>query len=366
MEIYYFNFLGLTKNRKYINNIQGIICWRLQMNKKVIITLICLLLIPIYFLGADEKLNLWNSIINEQNSEARFQLLKEYDSKFGQVTDKNTKYLYLNLTFTSIQLEKYNETISYGEKALIFKDDIKDINKLKLYLFLANAYYLSKIDFDKAYQSAESLITLSKKMKNDGNVSINLDRKFIAPALRIQTKALYEKDKDNPEEIKKAINKVLEAYKYDQSRNTSQLIYKFSLNLFQKKMYNEAIQALEQILDEDNPNLKHLDRLAKCYDKIGNKARAVEYLEELYKIKKKAKTAYSIGALLQKRNIDKAIKYLAEAYQLQEGKYSLKAHKLLEHLYFIIKAKNKSNEEKEKEFKQILEAAKARIRSELS
>jgi len=340
--------------------------WRQKKYKKSFVVLVCVLIASSFLLKGQDQQGLWNRAMQENNIESRYQLLKEYDTTYGQISDKNSKFLYLNLSFISFQIKKYSETITYGEKAVAYKDDIKELNVLQLYQVLADAYRVTKMDYDKSIQFATGMVTLAKKIKNDTNVSINMDKKYIAVGLRIKSRALFAKGKDNPEDLKMATNAAIEAYQFDSSRDTARLIYNLSVNLANKKMFAESIQALVKILDSENPNLKYLEKLATIYSKKGDKVKAVEYLEWAYKIRRKAKIAYNIGVLTQSSNKEKAVQYLAEAFQFQEGKYSTKAKKLLEHLVFNILYQDKTAEEKEAKYKQILQAAKQRIETDLS
>ena len=309
-----------------------------------------------------DKNDLWKRAGSEQDPEARFQLLKEYEQSFGQDQNERTKFLYMNLAIMSFQLKKYNETIQYGEKARMFKDEFKTPNKLQLFVLLANSYLVTSVDLDKAIKHANELATLATQLKEGENPPPNLDRKYIAPALRIQARAYYAKGKDNPEDMKMATLKAVEAYKIHSLRDTAKLILAFANNLYNKQMYQEAADALTAILDEENPNRKHYEQLGKIYSKMGNKEQAVVFLKKAYDIGKKARTAYNIGVLMHKSKPMQAIAFLAEAVQLG-GRYSSKAKTLLESVIWHGPYKNKPAEEKEAILKQALTEAGQRVKS---
>lgn len=335
------------------------------MRKNGVLILIAIFIFSITQLMAQlpDKNDLWKRAGSEQDPEARLQLLKEYEQNFGQDQNERTKFLYMNLSLLSFSLKKFNETIQYGEKALIFKDEFKENNKLQLFFMLANSYLVTATDLDKAIKHANELANLATQLKNSDNPPPGMDNKWIAPALRIQARAYYSKGKDNPEDMKMATVKAIEAYKVRPNRDTAKLILAFANNLYNKQMYQEAIDALKSILDENNPNPKYLEQLAKILSKKGDKDQAVQYFVKAYHIRMKGKLAYNIAIiLLNQKKEQEAVPYLADASQLPSN-YKVKAKKLLESVIWHKIYKDKTPEEKEAILKQELIKAGQRVKS---
>lgn len=332
--------------------------------KKIIITPIILMLIFSCLLQAqDDKRNLWNMSMNEKDLELKMTLLKDYENKYSMDNDDKTPILYVLLTTTAFQLKRNDEAIEYGEKSITLKDKIKNDNMLRIFIILANAYNITKKDFDKAYGYAQNVVDLSKNMKAMGNQSITLDKNFIAPALRIQVRILYSKDKDNTEIMVQTAEKVLEAYEFDKSMNTIKLMHSLAVNLYNKKIFDASAMIMQPLCEIKNPNPNHLDLMARILAKKGDKDKAAEYLEKSYGINQKIKTAYDIGALLQKSNPQKAAKFLAKVVVKSDGQYSAKAEPLLKHIVYNIIYKGKPQEVQDSGYKQIISTAKNELTS---
>jgi len=331
------------------------------MKKKILILLITLFVSSL-FLFSDEKQGSWENAISEQNIELRMSLLEQYAEKYAQEGGSNLKDLYYQLSLDSFNLKKYEKTITYGEKALNLKD-IKDRNKLQLNLLLANSYNVTKKDLDKAYHYADLVLELAKTMKANENNTDKYDKKYIVPALRIQIFILYSKGRKDPEMMEKAAGKATEIFNnYDKSTKSSNMIVTLANNLYKMNKIRSAINVFEQVCNAENSNYRYLNMLASWYSKIDDKEKAINYLERSYRIRKNAKTAYNLGVMLQKRDIDRAIIYLAEAHIMRHENEEAKDYKLLRHLYYNVKAsKDKTKEELDAGFQEIINSARSRL-----
>jgi tetratricopeptide (TPR) repeat protein len=325
----------------------------------------------ISLLHADAKQDLWLKAAAEKNLELRLQLFEEFKDKYGEKETKNTKYLYLNLTQASFQLKKFEKSIEYGEKALSF-EDIEGNHKIQLYLWLANAYNITQKDMEKAYYYAGLVVDFGKTLKqrsentkHSKKLNEQLDKGFIAPALRIQIRILYSKGKNNPQIISDATKKAVEAFKLDNSKKSADLVYRLSLNLSKMNRIDDAIQYVEQITNENSPNSSGLNLLGTWYYKKGNRVRAVEYFQKSYEAMKKnrtaAKMALKIGQLISKMDKEKAMMFFAESYILSDSDQESNAYKYLRQLWFNELAKGKPQEEQDQGFTEILNAAKSRL-----
>jgi hypothetical protein len=341
------------------------------MNKKItLITILFLVLSVVLFSAKKEQQELYLKAVAEKDLATKMELLKEYEAKYGQKKDKFLRFIYLNLADTAHKLKKYDEAIQYGETALQ-AEDIDPTNKLNVLFALANSYYTTKKDFDKALEHAKALVefcgTLIEKVNASGQDQEkkeefidNYRKFFIAPAHRLQSLVYYAKGKDEPENIKMAAENALKAYEFDPSENSVRLAFSIAGNLYKKNLYTEAIAVAEKIIDKENPSYNHANFLATLYYKKKNKTKAIYYYELAYKIKRQKGLAMKIASMVHKTDITKGIRYFADAFVLSELNKESDAYKYLEHLYFNKFAKDKSVEEKEEGFKQIISAAKQR------
>jgi tetratricopeptide (TPR) repeat protein len=343
------------------------------MKKKVIVLSIVILLVTsVLLFSAKKKDEMWRKAITEKDLNLRFQYLKEYEAEFGNKKDRFLKFLYLNLADTAFQLKNYDESIQYGEKSLTF-EDIDDANKLRIYLSLANAFNITKKDPEKAYHYAGQVIELCESaIQKLGTTEQDPGKKekqiarfntfYVAPALRIQVLILYGKGKDNPETLKEAAAKACKAFEADKSKRSSDMVFSLAMNLYKKKQTDAAIQALKVVLDEEKPEYKQSYLLANLYNRKKDKTNAVKYFELAYKAERKPKLALNIGKLVYKQDVNKGMKYFAEAFVLSNSNKQSDAFKYLENLYFNRPdVKSKPPVEQEKGFRAFINAARVRL-----
>ena len=306
-----------------------------------------------------EQTDTWIAIVGEKDLNVKMQKLDEYYNKYGGKEDRNSIYMYLHLAETTYLLQKYERTIEFAEKALTY-DEIEFSYKLRMYLYLANAYNLTKKDLDAAYGYADKIIELARKMNNATQDNSLIDNNFIAPALRIQVQLLAAKTQD-PRNAVKALNKALEAYQLDKSDKSANFVLILSERMLKNNMVQDAIRGVEAI-NQNQPNVDYYRLLGLWYARLKNQDKAIENLKSSYEMKKNAKVAYDLGVLLnQNNNLDNALDYLAEAHLLKDEKYSEEALKLLQHLIFFVKTKGQPLAEQEKVFNDVVDSAKIRL-----
>ena len=132
------------------------------MNKKFTIALIMIFALSSVVLPMrKERADLYNKAIGEKEANKKLALLEEYLQKYGKKEDKYLKYIFLNLTYTTFALKKYDKSIEYGEKTLTFQE-IDDTSKIRIFLYLANSYYVTSKDLDKAIEYAGLVTELAK------------------------------------------------------------------------------------------------------------------------------------------------------------------------------------------------------------
>lgn len=328
--------------------------------KKIVVILFLLIVASTLLLPVMTKVqtDAWIAIQDEKNLQSKLDKLEEYYKTFGDKDERNAMYMYLSLSETAYQLQQFEKTILYGEKALLYKD-IDAQSKLRLCLFLANAYNLTKKDAEKAYGYAETLVELGKSLRIDNQNNSGIDTAYIAPALRIQVQLLAAKP-DDPQNGIIAFNKSLEAYQLDKSDKSANFVLVFSERMLKAQRVEDAIRGIEAI-NQNKPSAEYYKMLGMWYARLKNQEKAIENLKASYQLKNNAKVAYDLGVLLNKTDIDGAMNYLAEANLLNDEKYSPEALKLLQHLVLFVKTKGQPQAEQEKAFNDILAAAKARL-----
>jgi len=342
------------------------------MNKKITVATI-LLLVVVAFLSArnKEQEDMYLKAVAEKDLPTKMELLKQYVEKYGQQNDKYLMFIYLNLAETSYKLKNFDDVIRYGEVATGFQE-IDPTNKLNMMFFLANSYYNLQKEMEKGLKYGDSIIEVSndliKKMEASEQdrekitqMVNNYKQYFIAPAYRLQSLILFAMGKDNDALILQAAEKAISAYDLDKSENSNKIVISLAGNLYQKNKFNEAISVIERIIDKENPKFEEANFLGSLYYKIGNRDKSIQFLDIAYKSKHMLDLAMKIGQLVQKKDPYKGINYFADAYVLSRYNKESQAFKFLEHLYFNIIAKDKSPEERETGFKDIIEAAKTRL-----
>ena len=345
------------------------------MRKKVSLILFLFLCCSLFLLSKNEKQDLWIKAAAEKNPEIKLQLFEQYKEQYGNSKrDKNAKFLFYNLAQTSFILKKFEKTIEYGEKGLTF-EDLEDHYKVEISLWLANAYNLARRDYDKAYSYAGMVIDFGKSIKEmaEGReraeeLAKGVDKRYLAPSLRIQVRILLAKGLDDTTRVE-AIEKAISAHELDPANEFSKrTVLKESLELAKKNKINEAINAIEKVVDHENLSYGEANFLAQLYYRNysrsktdADKEKAIACYEKAYAKKKGSGMAVKIGQLVSKKDKDKAIRYFAEAYILSESDKESDAYKYLQQLWFKDKAKDKTPEEQEAGFKEILDAAKTRL-----
>lgn len=315
---------------------------------------------------------MWTKAITEKDINLRFQYLTEYQAEFGDQKDKFAKFLYINLADTAFQLTKYDESIQAAEIATTYPD-LDDSNKLRLYLLLANSYNITKKDMEKAFKNAglvidmaNTLITQQQAAEPDPEkkekFAAQYNTFYIAPALRIQAQVLYARGKDDPATLKEMTDKACKAFVADKSQRSADMIFALASNLYKKQLTDDAIKALELILDKEKPDYKCTYMLASLYNRKKNKDKSIAYFEMAYRAQRQSKLAMNLGKLVYKQDLDKGLKYFSEAFVLANSNKQSDAYKFLENLFFNNPdIKKLTPEDQEKGFRVLINGARERL-----
>jgi len=303
--------------------------------------------------------DMYGNALEENDPVLRFQKLEQYYNKNREDDQKVDKKFILSIVRAAFESRKFDRVIKYGEKGLKF-EWMNEENKSGLYLQISNAYVVLKINLFKAYNYSEFVINRTKIMVQNGSNS-GLNEKFVIPALCLQIRIL-EKEVTDFEALENVLKKSIELYLYKKSPEFARYIFVFTNRLYYSfNKHEEAIKALEIVCNDNNAKPEYLNKIAYWCSKNDENGKAIEYLKRSYDLKKDAKTAYSLGKLLQKKDIDKAIDYLAESYLMDDRNTSNNTKLLLQHLYFNIKMDGILPEEKEKGYINILNKARLKL-----
>jgi tetratricopeptide (TPR) repeat protein len=306
-----------------------------------------------------EQVDTWTALVGEKDLQVKMQKLEAYYNKYGAREDRYSMYMYVYLAQTSYLLQQYEKTIQFGEKAQGYKE-LDASNKLPLYLYLANAYNLTKRDLDKAYDYAEQIVLLADSLRAASSGNSAIDINYTAPALRIQVQLLAAKAQD-PQKAILALDKSVAAFKLDKSDKSANFVIRLSDHLSKSDKLEDAIRGMEAIVQE-KPNADYSKLIGNWYARIKNNPKAIENFKASYAQKRNAQVGYNLGILLnQNQELDAAIDYLAEAHLLNDEKYSPEALKLFDHLVIFVKGKDMPKAEQEKMYSELLAAAKARL-----
>ncbi len=330
------------------------------MKRIILLNLLLILFSSMYiFAQNDNPKDMYENALKEKDPVLKFQKLEEYYNKNRSEQHNMKKIFFLHIVRAAFESKKFDRVIKYGEKALKF-EWINEENKLGLYLQISNAYVISEINLTKAYNYSEFVINLGKLMiQNDSNSGLN--EKFVIPAFCLQIRIL-DKQITDLEALENVLKKSIEAYLYEKSPEFARYIFVFTNRLYYKfNKYDEAIEALEMICNDNSIKPEYLNKIALWYFKKDEIEKAIEYLKRSYNLKKDAKISYSLGKLLQRRDIDEAIDYLAESYLMDDKNTSNNSKILLQHLFFNIKMDGKSPEEKERGYIEILNKARLKL-----
>ncbi|MEN8153253.1 MAG: hypothetical protein ABFR75_04465 [Acidobacteriota bacterium] len=336
------------------------------MLKKISAAFIILILFSASLLTGGEKQDLWLKAVSEKDGKARLLLLEEFAEKFKN--DKRYfKNLHINLTKTAFYIRDFDKTIQYGEKTIAV-ENLEDNYKIEVYIYLANSYYVTKTDLDKAFQYAGLVVDLSqaikKGFKDSSDLGTQIDQRYLVPALSIQASILHTTGKDKTENLIEALNKVTEAFIYDKSKRTTNKIFSYAIALYRKdpSKIDASLKAVENAYSNSkDPNPRHAYVIASWYNKKNDKENAIKFYKKSYNVNKKSKIATNIGILLNKKSPESAVKYFAEAYILGDSDKESKAYKYLRQLWYNKIAKGKTQKEQDDGFDEILTSAKSRL-----
>ena len=337
--------------------------------KRTAVFLIIILLLSSFSLFAISKKKLYKQAVSATDPATKLKLFKQYIAEYNDKEEENTVNAYYTLAQLTLLNKTYNDTITYGE-FYVSCPNVEDTKKIQVYLWLANAYNLTKVDENKALEYCDSTLNLGFKIiesfKNSQAIADNINGNFVFPALRIKIKILYLKIQDDHEKCLEVIelnNRLLKVRKGNVDPFIRQIYLKCGLALGRNhEDFENGIKTLEFIYDVENPDKTIMMLLAHYNLKLKNNERVLEYLVPLYKITKNPKTAMQLGVLYNMlKNKEEAVKFFAEGYLLSGEDKESKAFIYMQQIWYKELATDMTVEEKKEGFKKLIEDAKIRI-----
>lgn len=322
------------------------------MKKITCLIVLILSFLMLFSISRKQAMDKWMTIVSEQDLQIKLAKLEDFIKEYEYKDDQIGQLICANLVDTSYQLKQYDKTIEYGEKSLTALPNIEVSEKMKIYLALANAYYVTKTDMKKSYDYADSLIKLVRSFQETVK-GTSLDIMYIAPAIRLQAKILFDPSGQNPNKTVEALNKSVESLNIDQSKNSLDLVLFLANEAVKQNRIDEALVIFEKLFSL-KPSAEIAKTIGYIYGRKGDDVKTMEFLKNSYQLQKSPKIAFDLGILYNKiQDIDNAIKYFAESFVLYEKAGSTenmaKARNTLEHLYINVKMKESTVTQKEKE-----------------
>jgi len=171
-------------------------------------------------------------------------------------------------------------------------------------------------------------------------------------------------NKDMINALKEAAYNACEAYKKSKSANSAKLVFSYAGILYKKGLTDDAIDAVELILNKEKPEYTHHYFLANLYRTKRNKEKEIYHLEQAYNLKKKSRLAERLGRLYYKnqQDIEKAIRYFAEAYVLYKREKASTDYRGDPVFYFPELYLEENESSRSPEFERIIKEAEERLK----
>jgi tetratricopeptide (TPR) repeat protein len=333
---------------------------------------VCILL----FMGSWQNLFAVESVAESNDplkaiiAEADIRLRLKKLEAFYQITRRDEKRfnkdIYIHLVHAAFSLQDYAKVVYYGEKALRVTWN-HEVLKLEFHLRLAASYHKLQLNLQKAYDYCEFVRKLADILDADKEYqSYALQKNFVFPALQLQIDIL-EQETMSEEKTERILEKLEVLFHIEPlPALLDRLFLQGKILAEHYGRYQQVVSLLEKLIGREYRKPHYLNTLALFYAKIDNKAAAIECLKESFAMNAAdAKVAYSLGKLLQHRDAEQAILYLAAAFCLNDSQVSPQAEKLLQHLYFNVLYKDINAHEQEAGYQQLLGNTRKKILTEI-
>lgn len=262
----------------------------------------------------------------------RISLLKEFLSACGGKGSQYENFANANLCVTGWQGKTEQETLNYGEKALVL-GGLDDVMKCQVMTQLCVIYNKQAQNLDKVKAYATQMIqtaTAAKSKDPEGanwNTLIGLGHFFVGQA--------QEKTKDT----RGAIDSYIASYGILKDAKILVELKKIAKAQYEAKLYADAEKVFRFLAQANPKDTESQSLVAQCLYKAGKTNEALAMWKDSFAKTKSGDMAYNIGITLAKEAktnpalTNDAIRYLLDASLLSPSK-SKEAMGLAEALYY--------------------------------
>jgi len=269
--------------------------------------------------------------------------------------------LLLHLTDTAFQVRNFPLVLRYGEEGLR-RDWNNPRLKMALYFSVARACEELDLNIGKALRYAGYIHRLAQVVDPAATDPL-IWKRYVAPALRLSMR-LKVKTAGDKQAWRSALDNGIAALAVDATEEAGRELYETARRARASESGGEAaLEALEALCRSSLARVEYINRLAFWYSRDGLQDKAADWMIKSYNEKPDPAVAYTIGKLLQSRDLPKAMQYLAESVHAGKGEAATRSRRLLEHLFFNVHAGEMDPGEKEAAFDRLMREAAERLRS---
>jgi len=274
----------------------------------------------------------------------KIQLLKNYVNKYKGQGTQYEHYANANLCVLSSQTGNLNDSIDYGENALLL-GGLDDYTKTQVLFVLSTVYTKQGKNLEKAKNYAMQVVELSRVNKGKKSATTNADQwnKLMGAGYYTHAQA-----QEKAKQLKGAASSYIKSYDILKNPQIGKDLKKVGKSLYKFKFYKdaeEAFRASYKILEDYESGSFY----AKSLFKNNKKNEALTNFKKVYAKKKSGEVAYYIGIIQAGKAkkdpsfSEEAIRYLLEASFLSPSN-SEKARSLAESLFFHSKEAGNYNQ----------------------
>ena len=315
------------------------------MKKTVLTTLALTFLISSLVLSQnDEAHDAYLQAMGAQTLAQKIQLLKNYINKYKGQGTQYEHYAYANLCILSSQTGNLNDTIDYGENALLL-GGLDDYTKTQVLFVLSTVYTNQGKNLEKAKNYALQVVELSRVNKDKKSATTDAEQwnKLMGAGYYTHAQA-----QEKAKQLKGAAESFIKSYEILKNPQIGKDLKNVGKALYKFKFYKDAEEAFRvayQILRDYESGSFY----AKTLFKNNKKDEALTNFKKVYSKQRSGEVAFYIGIILAENGkkdasiSQEAIQYLLEASFLSPSN-SEQARALAESLFFHSKEAGNYNQ----------------------
>ncbi|NIM91346.1 MAG: hypothetical protein GTO17_10415 [Candidatus Aminicenantes bacterium] len=314
--------------------------------KKTLLTTLALtfLMSSLAYSQNDEAHSAYLQAMGAPTLAQKIQLLKNYINKYKGQGTQYEHYAYANLCILSSQTGNLNDSIDYGENALLL-GGLDDYTKTQVLFVLSTIYTKQGKNLEKAKNYALQVVELSRVNKSKKSATTNADQwdKLIGAGYYTHAQA-----QEKAKQLKGAASSYIKSYDILKNPQIGKDLKKVGKALYKFKFYKDAEEAFRvayKILGDYESGSFY----AKTLFRNNKKNEALTNFKKVYSKQKSGEVAFYIGIILAENGkkdesvSQEAIQYLLEASFLSPSN-SEQARALAESLFFHSKEAGNYNQ----------------------